>query len=305
MTTFVTTILRGLMTALGSIPLKVHYALSPFIAWLARCVFRYRLSVVRDNIRQAFLDKTPAEINGIVKDFYRHFADIVVETLWFGACHNPRRLLRQNLVTVSNPEFVEQLSQGGKSVITLLGHCGNWELLGGFIQYCGHDSTLREENVCVVHKQLDNKVWDSIMALNRTAPLAVKPFPGYVETRQLVRYVYEHISECKFYFIITDQRPYFKSPANIEISFMGRKCKTMTGGAALARKFAMPVCYLRMERQGRGRYVISYVPVCEDASKVDLRTIMERYYELLEEDLRKDPANYLWTHKRWKWAKRG
>jgi KDO2-lipid IV(A) lauroyltransferase len=54
-----------------------------------------------------------------------------------------------------------------------------------------------------------------------------------------------------------------------------------------------------MERAGRGHYVIRYRTICEDARTMSVEDIMKRYYELLEEDIRKQPENYLWSHRRW------
>ena len=114
----------------------------------------------------------------------------------------------------------------------------------------------------------------------------------------LIRYAFTHRDEKKAYNVNTDQRPYFASPANIEVEFLGQHVQTMTGAAALARKFGMAVAYLTMRREGRGHYVMRYVPICKDASRMEVRDIMQQYYRLLEADIRQQPENYLWTHKR-------
>ena len=297
-------ILRGFLFALGSLPLGVHRFNARLLAPLLRYVARYRLKVVRDNISQAFPDKSPAEIRKIVNDSYRHFADLVAETVWFGACRKPQRLRKAGIVRIANPEVINSLYEKAPGVVCLYTHCGNWELLGGIGNYSDVPTYFTEENTCFVYRKMKSAAWDEALRWSRCAPVNPRTFPGYIETEQLIRYVFTHRGEKKFYNINTDQRPYFKSPANIPVSFMGRICKTMTGGAALARKFGMAVSYLGMRRDGKGGYEMVYVPICEDASGMEVEDIMKRYYELLEADLRADPANYLWTHKRWKWAKK-
>ena len=116
--------------------------------------------------------------------------------------------------------------------------------------------------------------------------------------RDLIRYAFSHRNEKKVYNVNTDQRPYFNSPANTDVDFMGQRVQTMTGAAAIAHKFGMSVAYLTMRRAGRGHYVMRYVPICEDASAMTPQQIMEQYYRLLEKDVREQPANYLWTHQR-------
>ena len=45
---------------------------------------------------------------------------------------------------------------------------------------------------------------------------------------------------------------------------------------------------------------MTFVPVCDDASKMAPDLIMRKYLDLLEEDIREMPYNWLWSHKRWK-----
>ena len=44
--------------------------------------------------------------------------------------------------------------------------------------------------------------------------------------------------------------------------------------------------------------------ICDDASKMEVQAIMDEFYRLLEADIRKDPGNYLWSHRRWKQVKK-
>jgi KDO2-lipid IV(A) lauroyltransferase len=55
-----------------------------------------------------------------------------------------------------------------------------------------------------------------------------------------------------------------------------------------------------MNREARGRYQMTYTLITRDAAAMTPEAVMRSYYDLLEADIRRDPANYLWTHKRWK-----
>ena len=194
-----------------------------------------------------------------------------------------------------------QLFEAAPSLVVMYSHCGNWELFGGIGSYNYTDTPLpfTEQNFCVVYRELSSRAWDAVMRDNRFAPLRDrKGFTGYIESKDLVRYAFNHRDEKKVYNVNTDQRPYFASPANMEVTFLGQRVQTMTGAAALARKFGMAVAYLSMRRERRGHYVLHYTPICEDASKMDLKDIMQQYYTLVEQDIREQPANYLWTHRR-------
>ena len=202
---------------------------------------------------------------------------------------------------IENPEVAAKLFEAAPSLVVMYSHCGNWELFGGIGSYNYTDTPLpfTEQNFCVVYRELSSRAWDAVMRDNRFAPLQDrKGFTGYIESKDLVRYAFNHRDEKKVYNVNTDQRPYFASPANMEVTFLGQRVQTMTGAAALARKFGMAVAYLSMRRERRGHYVLRYTPICEDASKMELKDIMQQYYTLVEQDIREQPANYLWTHRR-------
>lgn len=295
-------ILRFFLRLLSWLPLKVHYLLAALLAWLAEKVFRYRVHDVTVNLARSFPGKKYAELKDIRHRFYRHFADVIAETVWFGGLRGPGRLHSKRLVELVNPGTLTRLYDSAPSVMVLLSHSGNWELVGGTASYVYNDDPLcfNEQNFCVVYLR-QHGMWDRILRDNRKAPIKDRRnFEGYIESRGIVRYVFEHKDEKKIYNLITDQSPYFDGPNQMEVEFMHQKCRSMRGAADLARKFGMAVCYLRMYSRERGHYIMEYVPICSDARLMDPEEIMKEYYRLLEEDINAQPWNYLWSHRRWK-----
>ena len=292
-------LLKALLFPWSMLPLKLHYFNAGFIAWLAGSVLRYRRDDVMANIARAFPGKDYTEIKQIRRQFSRHFADLVVETIWFGGCLSAKRLRKADIVKVLNADELNALAGRHDGMMILYSHCGNWELLGGIENYAPV-LPFKEDNFCVVYRRMHSKVWDAVMCDNRFAPLKDrKHFPGYLESREVVRHVFSHRGQKIYYNFNTDQRPYEHGSGDVLVNFMGQECQTMSAAAALAHKFSMPVCYLRMPVLSRGHYGLEYVTICEDASQMSVQQIMDRYYELLEADIREQPFNYLWTHRRW------
>lgn len=291
--------LEALMHALGMLPLALHRFNARLIAFLVEKVIRYRVGLVDENLRYAFPEKTEKERLAIRHEFYIHFANIFVEAIWFGALCGSRRLRRSRIVEVVNPEVLNKFYKD-RSVVIMSSHSGNWELSGGIMSYPYKEPfVFTEKDYCVVYHRLHSKLWDAVMADNRKAPLDdPEGFPGYLETMAVIRYVYKHKDERRLYNFITDQRPYFNLEHSRHIPFMNRDCMIMDGSASVAHKFSFAVVYQSM-RVREGGYDIEYIPICEDASKMSVDAIMDRYFELLEDDLRKQPFNYLWTHNRW------
>ena len=80
---FAVNITRGMLVALSKLPLKFHYFMGDILAWMVRCVFRYRYDVVITNLSRSFPEKKYKVISQMAKDFYRHFGEIVAEARWF------------------------------------------------------------------------------------------------------------------------------------------------------------------------------------------------------------------------------
>lgn len=289
-----------LMRLLSALPLCVHHFNAHIVAWVARVVLHYRKKVVVDNIDQAFPDLDEKARRKIVKDFYLHLGQIVCETIWFGGS-SKKRLRKSHIMEILNPEEAERLHQLGKTVIVLTSHSGNWELFGGLplCNYSDKDMPVTWDNSFVVYLRLKDEMWDDIFKRNRS--YCIGNFDNMIETSKIMRHILQHLDDKNFYLLITDQWPYAKSSAHIEVEFMGRRTLSMNGGAAIAHKYGCPVSFLSFNRrEGGKKYSLELKTICDDASQMSVQEIMDRYYVLLEEDIRRDPANYLWSHRRWK-----
>ena len=86
-----------------------------FLAWFLRSVLRYRSDVVTVNLCRSFPEKTYEEIQAIHKQFYRHLASVLKETVWFGRCRGEKgrkRLRDSHIVEIANPEELNRLYAG-------------------------------------------------------------------------------------------------------------------------------------------------------------------------------------------------
>ena len=294
-------VVQFILRLLALLPLRVHYALGRFVSWMTEKVFRYRVSDVTVNLARSFPELKYDELKALRHKFYIHFGEMLAETVWFGGCRNPERLRRQHLVELENPEEINRLYSKAPSVMVLMTHSGNWELIGGIGSYCDRPCVMDESNFVVVYRLQSIKFWNRIMEKNRTAPLKDRMnYRGYLESTKAVRFVMEHRDEKIIYNFITDQYPYAESKGYLRLYFMNQKCVSMKGAAALAHKMGMAVCYMSMPQVRRGLYKMKYETICEDASSMSPEAIMRQYYKLLESDIKAQPWNYLWTHRRWK-----
>ena len=290
------------MICLGKLPLKFHYFMGDILSWIAEKLLRYRTDVVWINLSRSFPEMKYKELKKVYRDFYRHFGEIFAETIWFAAA-TYKRLFKSGIVTVTNPEEINDIFLSTPSMTVLSTHCGNWELMGGFLGYrtsSGVKVAIEEEHIQVVYKKLSNPVSDEVFRRNRVAALEEVGTSCEIESSNILRQTLKQKDERKVYIYPTDQAPYRKAGKHPIGEFMSQPTNVMLGSVGVACKLSHSVMYMKMKRVERSRYEMTLIPICRDASQLTPEELMRKYYDLLEEEIRETPANWLWTHKRWK-----
>ena len=290
------------MVTLSKLPLRFHYFMADILAWLLRKVLRYRYSTVMINLSRSFPNKKYKEIDRIAKDFYKHMGEIFAEAIWFGGS-SYKRLYDSGIVTVMNPEELNELFLSTPSMTVLSTHCGNWELMGGFIGYrtlSGEKVAICEEDIRVVYKKLSSPVSDEVFKRNRVAPLERVGTSCEIESMNILRHAVSNREKRLVYIYPTDQAPYWKAAKHPIGEFMHQQTNVMLGSVGAACKMSHSVMYMKMRRVERGRYEMTLIPICRNASEMTPEQIMRKYYDLLEQEINETPHNWLWTHKRWK-----
>ena len=242
------------------------------------------------------------EISKIAKDFYRHFGEIVAEAIWFSGS-SYKRLYKSGIVTITNPEVVSGMFENSPSLTVLSTHCGNWELMGGFLGYRRPDDyqyAFGEEQISVVYKRLASDVADEVFKRNRVSPLEIVGTTCELESSQVMRFSIRNKDTKRVYIYPNDQAPYWKAAKHPIGKFLNQETNAMAGSLGVACKLAHAVVYMKMKHVGRGRYEMSFIPICDDASKHTPEELVRKYYDILEEEIVETPYNWLWTHKRWK-----
>ena len=302
MTRILVKIFRGLIVLLSKLPLSLLYRVGDFFSWVAGKVIHYRSDVVWINISRSFPDKKYKELKTIYKDFYRHLGELIAEFIWFGGS-TFKKLRKQEIVKITNSQLLADIRDKAPSVTLLSTHCGNWELMGGLPGYDSHDGApfaFSERDIYVVYKKLSSEVSDRVFALNRIAPLEIVGTECEVESKNILRFSIANKDRKCLYIYPADQAPYKGTGKHPIGEFMHQPTNAMIGSMGLACKLSHAVVYMGMKRLERGRYEVSFTPICEDASQMTPEEILRKYYDLLEQELNETPANWLWSHKRWK-----
>ena len=281
-------ILAGLIRLLSWLPLRVLYVLADFLAFLMADVIRYRKKVVLHNLRNAFPEKKENEIRGIARGFYRHLADVVVETIKLLHISDDE-VRRRCRLSEETRDLVQSYYDNGQSFIGLLGHYGNWEWVPAVT------SINLPFNVVPAYRPLKDQVFDKLMIKLR-GRFSHELVPKNNVGRTVVRHLKD---ENPFIMgLIADQTP---NPDHAYwTTFLSQDTPVNAGPEKLARRMNMPVFFVALRRVSRGNYVLHGEKISDTPSETTEGELSERFMALLEREIRQSPAHWLWSHRRWK-----
>ena len=284
-----TTVLYGLMRLLGFIPLRLMYVISDFVLYpLIYHVFRYRRRVVRENLKRCFPEESEAQRRAWERAFYHQFCDNIQESI-HQASITPEEL--QERLRFDGYECLYDYLRQGKNVLIYYSHYANWEYQSFFnFAYPGMPM------YAVYKPQKAKFLNDLLVRLRGRFGLVLLP------KQRMARAVYEAKSSGQYglFGLIADQ--YAAHDRNCYLmDFLGQPdTHVLNGVERLARHTASVVTYADVRRTGRGHYQTTLKVITEDPSSLPEREITARYLRLLEETIRRAPAYWLWTHRRWK-----
>lgn len=283
-------LLYALLKPLALLPLAVLYRFSDGLYIIIYHIVRYRRKVVMDNMSACFPDKSHEELGKYAKEFYRNFADYIVETIKL--LHISDTEIKQRM-QFENVELLEQLSAQGKSIAVYFSHCGNWEWAPSVTLNVRHTENT---DYCQVYRPLKSKTFDALM-LKLRGRFGSLSFPKKTVLRDLIiRRKEGRLTVTGF---MSDQKPSHGDTTFITM-FMNRPTAFIGGTEILARKLGLATVYWDMEKISRGRYRIHCRLIDDGTFASEPGSITLKYAQMLQTTIMRNPPIWLWTHKRWK-----
>ncbi|MDX9772061.1 MAG: lysophospholipid acyltransferase family protein [Bacteroidales bacterium] len=271
------------------LPFKVLYLISDIFFLLLYHVVKYRRSVVENNLKRAFPEKSPEELKKIGRRVYRHLSDIFIDTL--KPIHmSPQQINRR--FTVTDTSLVDRFFEEGRDVVALSSHYNNWEWLSALQLSALHQ-------VITIYKPLKNKDFDRFMLKIRTK-FGMRVSPMNHILRDLVNCRNENIRTMSGF--VADQTPPRDDNA-MWTTFLNQDTGFFRGAEKVAVKYDMPVVFMHIRKIKRGFYELEYRLITEHPREEEPNFIISRYVSMLEEVIRSKPEYWLWSHRRWKYKR--
>ena len=268
------------------LPFPVLYLFSDLVYFLLYRVLGYRRKVVHENLVNSFPEKTEKEISEIEGRFYRYFCDLFLETF--------KTLTISKEDMVKHCEFVpetlavfNQLAEENQSFMIAMGHFGNWEWGGNTFSICC------KHQLYVIYHPLTNKYFDGLTYRMRT-----RFGTGLIAMKDTLREMLKNRKDLTATAFISDQAPL--PDRAYWMDFLNQETPVFLGIEKIALKIRYPIVYITIRRVKRGYYRVFAERIELPSTLQKTGTITEIHTRRLETDIRSQPENWLWTHRRWK-----
>jgi KDO2-lipid IV(A) lauroyltransferase len=299
-------VVRLLVAVVQMLSPRIGYALADGLAWLAYKLIKGRRRVALENVCAAFpeLAANPAAAEKLVRDMYRHYTRVVVELMYM-----PRKLhlnnWRKYYAMHPRTNGMNALL-GGRSVLAITAHFGNWEMAGYAMGLFGF-------RTYAIARVLDNPYLErfALHFRQRTGQTIIGKKDDFARLTDALKIGGKVAT-------LADQDAGYRG---VFVDFFGRPASTHKAIALMAMEFDSLMVVIGVPRVRRADYpqrpdfdptsplaplffafhcvdVIDPRDYASDPNAV--KSITQRYTSALEGLIRQYPEQYFWVHRRWK-----
>jgi len=272
----------------GLIPFFLLYPFSDFVKFLMHRVFRYRYDVIEQNLKKSSINIDDKALQKLIGNIYRNLTDILIEGIKAFTMSNKTVRKRYQL---KNTELLDPYFEKGKSVMGVMSHFNNWEW--GTIAA----SSQLQHNLVGLYLPLNNKLIDRFVRWIRAR--SGTTLASIFETSKTFE---KYKDEKTIFILIADQSP-SNSRKAYWLNFLGRDTAFLQGPERHSRFNDLPVFFIDVQRVKRGYYTAVFSLLCADPKSLKEEAVTNLYAKRLEQQIMRNPASWLWSHRRWKLSK--
>ena len=263
--------------------LKISQILSSFILKVIGPLFRSK-KILETNLSIAFPKLSQSQKNKIINSMWANYGKIFAEYMFIKKFRISSKF--SNKITIENQNALEKIKIQKKPVIFISGHFNNFELMAMHIEKSGI-------NLAAIYRPLNNNFLNPIMEKIRIKYICKKQIKkGISGTKQLLKEFKKGTSIA----LMIDQRV----SQGIECDFFGKKALTTTIPAQFIKKFDAVVVPIYIERLDNNDFKLKILENIKFSKDASINSITLELNKTLEKMILLNPAQWIWTHNRWK-----
>lgn len=277
----------GLNAVVKALPRRLALRLGAGIGALTPYLMPKRRKTAYANLRQAYPEKSEAEIRSIMSKMFRHLGKSGVEMLLVDSFRGQHDL--ETYFEFHGLEHLRDAYALGRGVFLLSGHLGFWEVGTFFLGELGFPADF------VAKKMHNPYVGRHFEKLREAGGGRV------IDARQGARKIVRSLAEKRLVCVLLDQHT---SPrTSVKVDFFGRPAYTTPIITQIAMKYDVPIVPVFTYRTKDDRYQVFFEPALRLPDDPRPEAIAEQTALLtarIEAAVRKAPHQWFWVHRRWR-----
>jgi KDO2-lipid IV(A) lauroyltransferase len=271
----------GLLRLGVLLPLHWQLTLGRGVGWILYHALPRRRAIAETNLSLCFPEWSPGERGRVLRDTFDSIGTAFFEVAlaWWAPDARVRRLGR-----VEGLENLTSALSAGRGVILLSGHFTTLELGARLLRL---HSLFRP-----MYRPTKNPAWDWVMLRSRQRHVEL------ALDRRDVRGTLRALRANEAVWYAPDQD--YGREHSVFVPFFGVPAATITATSRLAAMSGARVVPFYQHRSPDGEYVATLGEALEGFPGPDLSEDTARITRLLEDEVRRCPGQYLWTHRRFK-----
>ena len=262
--------------------LRLSSWLSSKIVFFFGPLFRSR-KLINSNILRAMPHLNQKEIKNIVSNMWKNYGRILSEYIFI---KDFKKSIFKSNFNIEGQDILDQIKKDDKPVIFISGHFNNFELMAMHLDKSGI-------NLAAVYRPLNNIFLNFIMERIRKNNICKNQIKkGISGTKQLLSFFKKGSSIA----LMIDQRV----SQGIKSNFFKQPAFTTTIPAQFVKKFKCKVVPIYIERVHNINFKLKIYKPIEYSDDHTIESITLNLNEILEKMILKNPAQWIWSHNRWK-----
>ena len=277
-------LLLAVLWLLHWLPLPLQAALGSALGTLLHAVAGSRRAIALRNVELCFPEMSERDRRALVKTHFRWLARSILERglLWYASGERLRRLIR-----VEGDVALAERSE--RPVMWLVPHFMGLDVAGAATQL------FQTRHVASIYQEQSDAVMDAAIRRGRLRYDQGDVFPRSDSAKPLIR----AIRKGWAFFNLPDMD--FGERDAAFVPFFGVPAATLLAPSRMARALDMVVQPVVAEMLPRGRgYRVRFLDPWTDFPTDDALADTARMNRWIETEIRRNPAQYLWVHKRFK-----
>jgi KDO2-lipid IV(A) lauroyltransferase len=285
---FLYVLVRSVLMIVGMFPYRMAPKVGNWLGRIIQLIDRKHRRIAVKNLEKSRGICPPDAITEFIDRVYGHMGLGFVEMMMIP------KLIDQIERYVRHERFhvAEEVLRQGRGMIVVIGHLGNWELIGLSVPKAGYP-------LHSLARPIENPWIDRYLHRFRTQT-GQRIISKYRALGEMIRVLQK--KEILIIQVDQDARNH-----GVFVDFFGRPASTHRSPALLSLKYGTPVVVANIYRENGLHHCVLSDPIRPESFRAHadpVGALTQAYTEKFEECVRAHPDQWFWVHDRWKTAER-